>query len=309
MKRLAQRIFKRLGINPADVMYNLQAFVKAGYSFFDKQVDSQNRMINIGGSRFYKRHWKVLDYRHPSTDRYDFPGIDYNFDLTSGLSLPFANDQVLYFYSSHTLEHIPQEFVPHILREIHRCLKPGGALRITLPDFDKLWQALQAEDWDSIVNITGSKEYDRWRGAVFLYGEREASKILPAWQKEFKRRRPPFDRQLVADAFIGDFAGYWRGRVTLDDLTRLASEMNVESFADKFCLTIPREWQAAHPQEHINWWNLEKMSLLLKAAGFSRVYQSTPYQSRYPEMVGVSKYWSFDHVRMDSSLYVEAVKD
>lgn len=108
------------------------------YSVIDHNRDSENLMVNIGGGVFIKRHWKNLDYRS-DVSPYNPAYLDYDFDLTSAEPFPFRSGAVKFFYSSHTLEHIPQEFCDHIFKEIYRCLKPSGAVRLTMPDFDKVY--------------------------------------------------------------------------------------------------------------------------------------------------------------------------
>jgi len=308
MKKLILLLLPRLGINPPDLMYKVQAVRKVLWSFLDRRTDSSKLMINIGGTRFYKRHWKVMDYRHPKSRHYDFPGLDYNFDLTSGKPFPIADGSVTYFYSSHTLEHIVPECAQHILNEIHRCLKPGGAVRLTMPDFDVLWEALRRRDWTTIVNIGGDTEHDRFRAAVTLYGLAEARARLRGWPEKARRVEPPYADQHVADCFVGDFSGHRKRTVTLDQLVAEAERLPKELFADRYCAGATAAWKAAHPQEHSNWWNFDKLAGMLRQAGFTTVYRSAPHQSRFPDMVGVGKYWSFDHIRTDTGLYVEAVK-
>lgn len=41
-------------------------------------------------------------------------------------------------YSSHFLEHIPRDQVPHFLGECWRILQPGGVLRLVVPDLENL---------------------------------------------------------------------------------------------------------------------------------------------------------------------------
>ena len=83
----------------------------------DRKEDSEKIMINIGGGNYFRRHWKVLDF--PSKWYSHFPGsIDIEFDLTNGKKFPVKDNSVTFFYSSHTLEHIPQEYCQHILNEI-----------------------------------------------------------------------------------------------------------------------------------------------------------------------------------------------
>ena len=50
----------------------------------------------------------------------------------------FRDDSVALIYTSHCLEHISHRRVPEVLKEWHRVLKPGGILRVSVPDFDLL---------------------------------------------------------------------------------------------------------------------------------------------------------------------------
>ena len=56
---------------------------------------------------------------------------DYRCDLRA---LPFADESWDIVFSSHTLEHFPREQVPAVLDEWLRLIKPGGTLRLVLPD-------------------------------------------------------------------------------------------------------------------------------------------------------------------------------
>jgi SAM-dependent methyltransferase len=51
---------------------------------------------------------------------------------------PFPDQTFDYVYSSHMLEHLHLAEAKHCLREIHRVLKPGGVVRIALPDLDRV---------------------------------------------------------------------------------------------------------------------------------------------------------------------------
>jgi predicted SAM-dependent methyltransferase len=69
-----------------------------------------------------------------------FANIDGNFlrktdawlDLRIGL--PFASGSVDSIYSSHVFEHFYAHHLQRILRECHRVLRPGGGMRIVVPD-------------------------------------------------------------------------------------------------------------------------------------------------------------------------------
>ncbi len=88
--------------------------------------------INIGGTKGWNKidpkvraNWLVLD---SSRD----PDIKY--DLNSKELMPFEDNSVDNYYTSHTLEHIDTFIVPFVMSEIYRTLKPGGKIRIVVPD-------------------------------------------------------------------------------------------------------------------------------------------------------------------------------
>jgi predicted SAM-dependent methyltransferase len=97
--------------------------------------NNKNLMVNIGAGQWVRRNWKVLEFN----SAYYSSFIDYDFDLMSNKQLPFLDNSVYLFYTSHTFEHLPQNNCEHILKEAHRCLKTGGGIRITVPDFDRAY--------------------------------------------------------------------------------------------------------------------------------------------------------------------------
>ena len=304
-KRAVLRAIQACGINPSDLAYAREAVKKRFFQAVDR--DDELR-VNIGGPRFYKRGWLVLDYRHPTTRHYDFPGMDINFDLLSGEPLPFPDNSVKFFYSSHTIEHLLESCLPRLLADIYRCLKPGGAVRLTTPDFDNLHNAFLREDWHTILNIGGETEYDRFRGAERLYGREQALRLLRGWPTSPNPVKGPYTDEQIAKAFVYDFGRYHEGEYSLVELRAMIRNMSKEEFANKFTVDTPLEWKRHWPQSHTAWFNYEKLSQLLYNAGFLTVYRSRPFESKFEEMRGVSKYWSFDHIRIDTGLYVEAVK-
>jgi predicted SAM-dependent methyltransferase len=64
------------------------------------------------------------------------PHVDY---VTTADNLEiFADGSVDLIYSCHMLEHLPRTTVPKVLAEWHRVLRPGGTLRLAVPDFEKI---------------------------------------------------------------------------------------------------------------------------------------------------------------------------
>jgi len=66
--------------------------------------------------------------------------------------LKFDDNSVDAFFSSHVLEHLFLYKTKNLLKEIYRTLKPGGFIRIVLPDLDLLVKKYDEYSPDIFVN-------------------------------------------------------------------------------------------------------------------------------------------------------------
>jgi len=87
---------------------------------------------------------RVNDPRCINIDAMPWPHVHY---LSGVERLPmFADSSADFIYLSHCLEHISFGEVPAVLREWHRVLRPGGRLRLSVPDFDLIIAMYQGCD-------------------------------------------------------------------------------------------------------------------------------------------------------------------
>jgi SAM-dependent methyltransferase len=88
-------------------------------------------MVNLacGGTFIGSAPWVNLDYAptHPAVQQADLLR-----------PLPFPSESAALVYSSHFLEHLPRSRVPGFLAECSRVLRPGGVIRVVLPDFEEM---------------------------------------------------------------------------------------------------------------------------------------------------------------------------
>ncbi len=77
-------------------------------------------------------------------DALPFPNIHY-IQAIYDLSM-FANNSVDLVYASHVMEHIPRDKFKTTLTEWRRVLKPGGTLRLAVPDFDALVEIYKSDN-------------------------------------------------------------------------------------------------------------------------------------------------------------------
>ena len=92
-------------------------------------------------------HWGCGDkpkWGWISADRLELPGVNLVCDIRQGLTLPEAS--IAYAVSVHALQEIPLADLVPTLTELRRVLKPGGVLRLCVPDLDKAVAAYQRGD-------------------------------------------------------------------------------------------------------------------------------------------------------------------
>ena len=99
----------------------LRPFAVAGYL-----KKTQDPKLHLGCGSKLVPGWLNADKFKADADIY--------LNLTSRFPFPDATFSAV--YSEHTLEHIPTDHVRHVLAECHRILKPGGLLRLTIPDLE-----------------------------------------------------------------------------------------------------------------------------------------------------------------------------
>ena len=80
------------------------------------------------------------------------PGIDICWDITAA-SIPLPSNSLEGVYTEHCLEHIPFEKCFENLKEFHRLLKPGGTVRIVVPDGQIYFDLYQAKKTDKSVQL------------------------------------------------------------------------------------------------------------------------------------------------------------
>lgn len=84
--------------------------------------------VHLGSGSNVLSDWENLDM-------IQHPGVRYH-DLRQ--RLPYSDNSIDFFFSEHFFEHLSKNEGLRLLGEIHRCLKPGGVSRITVPDLDIL---------------------------------------------------------------------------------------------------------------------------------------------------------------------------
>lgn len=137
-------------ILPAYLGRQVESEVKIALRHFLHSGQTRRRLkklqgcrVNIGCGPFPTPGWVNLDVS-------PFPNV-YYWDCRRGL--PFSDGTVDAIYSEHSFEHldVDAEAKPY-LRECLRCLRPGGIIRLVVPDAGAYLRAY-GKTWDQIAAI------------------------------------------------------------------------------------------------------------------------------------------------------------
>ena len=238
--------------------------------------------INLGsGSGWQLSHWQEMDQiggRH----------------LDAETILPFDDSSIRWVYSSYFFEHIDDNTADNLIAESYRILKPGGILRIIVPDFELFIQKYLENDekwYREITRSTARPEWEKYKVADCL------SNLLLDWiaNHDFEGSHGPY---------CGPPIG-----VSEDDVKYKAKNCDTEDFC---------EWaqgliQADDPHiqhNHINWWDVQKFLIFFKASGFRIIFHSDYMQSDARVLLKDNKnmFDSWKPNREHCSIYMETIK-
>jgi predicted SAM-dependent methyltransferase len=92
-------------------------------------------------------HWGCGSSARPgwiNSDRRAAKGVDLVAEIQNGL--PLDDDSIDYAVSVHALQEVPYADLVPTLRELRRVIRPGGVLRLVLPDLDQGIRAYLTND-------------------------------------------------------------------------------------------------------------------------------------------------------------------
>lgn len=272
------------------------------------------RLVNIGCGGVYHPDWINLDKlpRAGEVQAYDI-----------SRPLPFADDSVDACYSSHVLEHLPRTLARHFLLDCQRALKPGGILRLAVPDLAGSAssylhcleaaesgdpQALANYEW-SVLELLDQLLRHKPGGEMVGYLGREnlanADFIRSRLGQEaegFWRPASP-ERSVLEKLKLKGWPWIWQ------KLRLILAEGLVWLTAGAEARDAFREGLFRRSGE-IHQWMYDRVSLtqLLRETGFEAIQICGAAESRIPNFPDYELDTQGDQIRKPDSLFVEALK-
>lgn len=250
----------------------------------------QKRFYNIGAGSFKHPIWTNVDHK---SDWYRAQqGSFIEWDLLSDESIPVVDDSAELVYSSHTIEHIPDDRVRNLIAEAFRILKPGGVIRLTAPDAELAHRAYVRDDRHFFLAAADSSDCESLSARALRLPRSEAS-IHQLFLYSIASGRSTLHSD-GADVQFGD-----------DEVDRLFAELSLTEALDHCVADYPISIQRAYPGNHMNWFTVSKITAMLSEHPFSSVFASGYGQSTAEVMRDTTH---FDSTVPSMSFYVEAVK-
>jgi SAM-dependent methyltransferase len=285
LKTSIRAAIHRLGF---DVVRRPDPFLAAIYEALGPETLSRKPFINIGAGSFWHPYWTNVDY---ASDWYGSVQRDViHYDIMGSEPLPFANDSLKIAYTSHTIEHVKEDAVARLFREVHRTLEPGGIFRVTTgPDAETDFRALMRGDeswfyWDHYYVAKGNYEH-------LFHAPATSVPLAERWLNHVASELAPNNKTAAPIKYAAP------------EILRIIEEKGFEGSLDFF--TSQCQFRADRPGNHVSWWTHGKVIDFLRQAGFETVYRSGYRQSASPLMRGSDL---FDSTHPQMSIYVEAIK-
>lgn len=276
--------------------------------------------LNLGCGQHYHEEWTNLDFK-------GIPGEVQEHNLLEGIPFETASFDVV--YHSHVLEHFTPQDGETFIAECFRVLKPGGVLRVAVPDLEGIVR-------EYLKQLEGAKASDKTAEVRYDWILLELLDQLVRHKGGGQMLAHLAQEALPDEAYVYDRIGHEAKNLRQLLLQKKSSaeanthkERNVASHSiitrisqrlrNFFKPTLP----TLSPEEEaflrvgkfrlggeVHQWMYDSYSLsrLLKKSGFSEVREVTAFSSKIPNWDTFGLDVINGEVRKPNSLFIEAIK-
>lgn len=271
-------------------------------------------LVNIGCGPVFHPDWINLDLVSHSAEVVAH-------DLTRGL--PFSAGMVDACYSSHVLEHLRPEEARFFLEEQRRVLKPGGVLRVVVPDLEAI-SRIYLGALEAVLAGAPGAEFKYDYSVLELYDqttrERSGGELLKVWMSEaigereieYILHRHGREAELAIRSLHAPAGGEAppknRLQETLDRARTFAVESAIYFLLGRKTLRAFREGRfRASGEIHRVMYDRYSLRRLLGSCGFTEIARCEAAESRIPGFAAYQLDSIDGATRKPDSLFMEAI--
>lgn len=277
----------------------------------------KRRLLNLGCGARYHHEWVNMDFYSHSKDV-----IAHN--LLKGI--PFPDNEFDAVYHSHLLEHFPKNRAEPFTRECLRVLRPGGIIRIAVPDLEGLAK-LYLEQLDKALHGDNVAEHKYDWILLELYDQTVRNHSGGEMAEYLKQQYVPNEEFIlercgnvarqIRTAFLegksSSHAGVGQSRAITETIASFLHAFSWRGLLARICLG--KEYDSLlvgrfRLSGEVHQWMYDRYSLarLLVKCGFARPQVKTAFESDIARW----KVYGLDVkdgvVHAPKSLFMEAVK-
>ena len=229
---------------------------------------SNKKLVNLGSGLFNYPNWICVDINSKHYYPNGFPKNYIEINFMEDFKLPFEDNSIDIFYTSHCIEHIPDLSINKLFAEVYRSLKKEGLFRITCPNIDLAIEAL-----------TSNNRY--------FFDVSNQHKELNIFELYFQEWQDPQHRHFKNEKLLQDYILKGFNEIALNNL------FEVKSYGEL--------------NGHINWLNETKITKFLVNNNFNqeKIFKRMPNQSNselfFDNYIFERNYYNF-------SLFIETIK-
>jgi predicted SAM-dependent methyltransferase len=240
--------------------------------------------LNVGcGSKFHK-DWVNIDMVSYS------PHVK-TCNLIKGI--PYPDNQFDVVYHSQVLEHIPREHAAKFINECFRVIKPGGIIRIVVPDLENIVNEYQKHLKQNLENPTEHSEANYEWNVMELYDQAVSNYRGGQVTKHLSQIK------LVNEKYIMDRMGHSGMNTrknqlmsTKEKINKVLGSREVQLKAVRLVLSKVRDFFSSKHAKigahrlggEVHYWMYDRysLSMLLKSCGFVNTEVKNPFESNIP---------------------------
>ena len=272
------------------------------------------KYLNVGCGYHYSNEkiWTNLDYNKTGIDV-----ISHN--LIEGI--PFDNNTFQTVYHSHLLEHFSKSEGLMLLKECYRVLKPGGVLRIVVPDLEQIARAYVKFLDEGLKNLDDALIRENYNWILLEMYDQTVRNFSGGEMGNYL-----LQKELINESFIFERIGEEGKKFRNNNLKqnkeykiyKITLKQIIKGFISKAKERIKIKKKESQFEEigkfrlggEIHQWMYDRYSLdnILKQVGFEQILIFDAYNSNVKDWSNF-KLDSFDNaVRKPDSLFIEGIK-
>jgi predicted SAM-dependent methyltransferase len=274
-------------------------------------------LLNLGCGQRFHPDWKNIDFVSHAPEVLAH-------DLTTGIPMPHHSCDAV--YHSHVLEHFSKSDGAAFMQDCFRVLKPGGVLRVVVPDLEALatqyLQALQAVRQDADEMHMANHRWATIEMIDQMVRTQSGGEMAAYWSQ------PHILNETTLEQRLGHEYANWRKAFLKNQQATTANHHSVKHASSSLWQRLTLQWKnywlnrwgiAASQlpmmqfqqsgEKHLWMYDAVSLRQLLEQQGFETVEETNAFNSRIPHW---NKYQMLDveagAVRKPDSLFMEAVK-